>query len=81
MKSDFEWTVEPLDAADERLVDAYRRIGVSLDALAYTDEFDKLCEEVSGHSDRATQRATYKRLLSLRKRGRLPRVYDAIYGS
>jgi len=70
------FTSQPLSSEDEQLVDAYERVGVSLDKLPYTEHFDRIVRML-GYSDADTQDRKYmvhQRLLRLRKAGRLPRV-------
>ncbi|MFN5945841.1 MAG: hypothetical protein ACK5ZG_15735 [Phycisphaerae bacterium] len=53
---------------DAQLVTAYVAVGMPVDALPYTPEFDHLMQMV-GRSDK---RAVFQRLLLLRKSGQLP---------
>jgi hypothetical protein len=62
----------PLSADDEELLAAYDRIGRPLDALPYTEDFDKLLDELGKSRTQAIKHAALQRLLHLRKRGRLP---------
>jgi hypothetical protein len=56
-------------------VEAYVAIGVPLDRLPYTAEFDRLLMVVNYLVGRpATHLEVWTELISLRKRGRLPRV-------
>jgi len=77
MTSDsFEWKTPVLDAEDQILIDEYERLGISLDSLAYTPEFKELVSRVGGNPATEPElRKTYLRLLGLRKRGVLPRLY------
>jgi hypothetical protein len=73
------WRVGPLDADDRRLVDAYQQAGVPLDALPYTDAFERLVERL-GHGEPTRERMhdVFRQLLRLRKMGRLPRLRTAL---
>lgn len=55
---------------DEALIAAYQSVGRTLDALPYTDDFERLCV-MAGADDR---RAVLHDLHNLRKAGRLPRL-------
>ena len=60
---------------DLSLVQAYMKIGVPVDMLAYTKQFDELYEQViQGETTCPTKAAVFRRLLKLRKSGRLPRL-------
>jgi hypothetical protein len=65
----------PLSSDDQRLIDAYMRIGRSVDELAYTPDFDLLCDELGVGQSLNAKRQVFLRLLTLRKLGRLPRRY------
>jgi hypothetical protein len=57
------------------LAECYRRLGVAADQLPYTEEFDRLFEEVQSQTGAALTRAEFWRLLAnARKRGALPRL-------
>ena len=74
MSDQFDWSVPPLDPADERLVEAYKAYGRTHDDLAYTPEFESLIRVLGVEDSIEARHMVYQRLLSLRKRGRLPRV-------
>jgi len=74
MSQTFSWDAPPLSAEDERLIEAYLRGHRTLDDLPYTPEFDRLVAEVSQTDTPETRHALFKRLFTLRKMGRLPRV-------
>jgi len=74
MTQAFNWEAPPLSAEDERLVDAYVRSRRALDDLPYTPEFDKIVTEISPTDTSEARHAIFKRLLTLRKMGRLPRI-------
>ena len=69
------WDAPPLSPGDQRLIDAYVRVGRAVDELAYTDAFDELYSLVNGTTGPASKHDVYKRLLTLRKMARLPRHY------
>ena len=77
MTSDtFDWSSPTLDQADQLLIDEYERLGIPLDALAYTPEFKELVHRIGGDENReSVLRTTFLRLLALRKKGVLPRLY------
>ncbi|MBX9681212.1 MAG: hypothetical protein K2X38_20850 [Gemmataceae bacterium] len=69
----------PLSAEDEKLIEAYLKVGKPVDKLAYTEEFDRLVEMVSGRTHSLDEKyLLFQRLLSLRKRARLPRLSGEI---
>lgn len=80
MKPDLEWAVPPLSSDDQTLVDAYKEAGRILDDLPYTDEFDRLYllyygdDKTEETPRKIRMHQLWKRLLNLRKQGRLPRV-------
>jgi hypothetical protein len=59
-----------LDAYVTALISAYERVGRTLDALPYTEDFERLCV-LAGVDDR---REALHQLQRLRKAGRLPRL-------
>lgn len=72
---EFVWSPPPLSPEDQRLIDAYTRLGRAVDDLAYTPEFEELCRGViDGEVNDTKRHHIFKRLLGLRKTGRLPRV-------
>lgn len=71
---DFNWEAPPLGPEDEMLINAYLSVGKSLDDLAYTIDFEVLAKQVEDNADLETLHVLYKRLLTLRKAGRLPRL-------
>jgi hypothetical protein len=64
----------PLSEHDQRLIDLYLRSGRAVDELAYTDEFDVIFGELQAAGDPRTKAEVFRRLLNLRKAGRLPRI-------
>ena len=60
---------------DYRLRDAYVKIGIPLDRLPYTPDFDRLYEEYTKAVKHKVPKAqVYRRLSNLRKCGQLPRL-------
>jgi hypothetical protein len=76
MSAEIDWEAPPLTPEDERLVDAYIRSGLALDELAYTQAFEDLVKSMGRAPTLDELHWAYKRLLNLRKRGRLPRLID-----
>lgn len=75
---EFKWTPEPLDQQDQAIVEAYLKIGVPLDSLAYTKEFKRLVKAAGlNENNDAELGRVYRRLLTLRKQARLPRSYSS----
>lgn len=74
MADEFHWDAPPLSAEDERLVNAYMEVGRALDDLPHTDDFTKLVELLGEKDGDKAKHHVFKRLLTLRKRGRLPHV-------
>ena len=72
MPEGFLWEIPPLDGQDQRLVEAYRLVGRPVDTLPYTADFRRLCELVSAPDSDDARHLIYRRLLNLRKSGRLP---------
>jgi hypothetical protein len=70
----FLWDPPPLAPDDERLIEAYRAIGKPLDDLPYTEEFERLRERVAAADTNESRHFLFRRLLRLRKTGRLPRL-------
>jgi len=70
---DAEWAAPPLSEEDERIVEAYRRAKRPLDDLPYTEAFDQMCEDLGLPDTQAAKHGLFRRLLTLRKTGRLPR--------
>ncbi len=69
-----EWSMPPLSAEDERLVDAYITVGRPLNDLPYTEDFDRLSTLAGLDDSHQARHMAYRRLLRLDKSGRLPRV-------
>ena len=66
--------VAPLETDDERLVAAYQGFGVPLDHLLLTGGIEAIADEVRKLGDRRAPQELLRRLLNLRKAGRLPRL-------
>jgi hypothetical protein len=64
----------PLPLEDQALIDAYVEAGRSLDDLPYTPEFDRLVQTLNDNGDQRSKQELMRRLLNLRKAGRLPRT-------
>jgi hypothetical protein len=65
----------PLTDEEQRIVDAYEKIGVPVDKLAYSPEFDRIIEMLGKPKTDNEKYLVFQRLLSLRKRSRLPRLH------
>lgn len=73
---EFNWESPPLSSEDEALIQAYVQTGVPIDSLAYTRTFRELVKRIGcDPNDENELRRVYRRLLSLRKRGVMPRIY------
>lgn len=75
------WTVRPLPAEDQKLVDAYVQTGVPADRLAYTEAFEELVKRLGRPVEPNELHAVFRRLLLLRKMGRLPRLRTVVEDS
>lgn len=64
-------------AADLRLVAEYAKLAIPVDALAYTDAFDGLYATLHKCGETRPRGEVFRRLLMLRKAGRLPRLSPA----
>lgn len=65
--------VESLTPEDARLVELYRQVGRAADDLAYTEDFETFYEQLQQSGDTRSKAEVFRRLLNLRKAGRLPR--------
>lgn len=63
-----------LDAFDQMLIALYVRSGITVDSLAYSETFDRIYDELKRKGDPRPQGEVFRRLLMLRKSGRLPRL-------
>jgi hypothetical protein len=65
-----------LTKSDHVLIQAYVAQGVPLDMLAYTDKFDVIFNAMvkGGYANDDDKAIVFRRLLNLRKSGRLPRL-------
>ena len=62
------------EEGDQALIRAYEAQGRTLDALPYTEEFDRLYAAAGGDAAWGGPRAAFRRLHNLRKAGKLPRL-------
>ncbi len=65
------WTNED----DLRLIHEYIRVGVPVDHLAYTEHFEKLYSGLVDKAEVPSRKDVFRRLLNLRKRGKIPRLF------
>ncbi|HAI11123.1 MAG TPA: hypothetical protein DCM28_05420 [Phycisphaerales bacterium] len=72
---------DSLTEDDVNLIKAYVEIGKPVDALVYTEDFERLLDIVHEDHQLATKHKIFLRLLNLRKRGRLPRITSAMMKS
>jgi hypothetical protein len=68
------WQGPPLSAEDFALVEAYRTVGVPLDELPYTEDFERLMKLLQRPRTKDQMRYVWLRLISLRKRYYLPHL-------
>ncbi len=80
-KQGYFWELPPLSPEDQKLLDAYVRVGKPVDQLPYTDSFGKLVAFLGAQDSDAERYNIFQRLLYLRKRGRLPNVGITASGS
>lgn len=59
---------------DSLLMRLYAEIGVALDALPYTEQFDQLYERFLENYTNWSKADVFRRLTNLRKQGMLPRL-------
>jgi hypothetical protein len=78
---DFKWSAPPLTSEEDELIREYLANGTPVDALPYTGEFDALVQRLRLEPDEANKRLIFRKLLSLRKRGVLPRIYASASSS
>jgi hypothetical protein len=71
------WELPLLSFEDQRLRDAYVCVGKPVDQLPYSPEFDRLVAALGMKGTDDQRYFVFQRLLSLRKRGRLPQLYGA----
>lgn len=67
-----------LSEEDQRLIDAYVKTGVPVDQLAYTPAFDQLIQSLGRRDTIQEKYLVFQRLLNLRKRALLPRIYPIV---
>ena len=63
-----------LNELDQLLMALYVRHATPVDSLAYSDAFEHIYIELQKAGDRRPKGDVYRRLLMLRKSGRLPRL-------
>lgn len=70
---------KPLSDQDQKLILLYAREGLSVDLLAYTSEFETIYEEFCKlfNLKDYPKSKVFRRLLTLRKSGSLPRISDS----
>lgn len=78
MPKKFSWSAPPLKPEDDRLLASYEKIGRPLDLLPYTEDFEKLMGELVPSATDEAKADVFRRLLYLRKAGRLPRAASVI---
>ena len=62
-----------LNEQDQSLLRAYAEVGCSVDSLPYTSEFEDLVGRIRARGDTRSKNEVLKRLMTLRKAGKLPR--------
>lgn len=67
-------TDERSESSDALLMKLYVEAGLPLDYLAYTEDFESLFENFSNTHPGWNRRDVFRRILSLRKQGKLPRL-------
>lgn len=65
---------EDLGRLDQFLMALYLRYATPVDSLAYSETFDRMYEELQKAGETRTKGEIYRRMLMLRKSGRLPRL-------
>lgn len=63
---------------DELLVRHYVHYATPVDALAYSETFEKLYADITAAGEIRSRGDVYRRLLSLRMSGRLPRLVPSV---
>lgn len=77
---DFFERKDELNESDIELILAYRKQGVPVDWLPYTEHFDAILKDIQSHGDKREAAQVWRRLLNLRKSGRLPPVQLGLTG-
>jgi hypothetical protein len=77
---DFFDREDGLGESDIVLIRAYRKQGVTVDWLAYSPEFEAIYADMQASGDTRDRGSIYRRLLNLRKSGRLPPVQLGLTG-
>lgn len=65
---------EQTEVRDSLLMKLYVETGLPLDYLAYTQEFEDLFSKFVTSNPTWTRKDVFRRILSLRKQGKLPRL-------
>ncbi|MFM9956628.1 MAG: hypothetical protein ACKVZJ_01015 [Phycisphaerales bacterium] len=71
---------DAISEADHVLIRAYRQQGLLVDWLPYSKEFEAIFSEAKANGDPRDRGQIYRRLLNLRKSGRLPPVQLGMTG-
>jgi len=74
MNDQGHWQAPQLQPEDQELIDAYVNIGVVVDELPHTEAISRLVAKLGRQDTDAVKHTVFKRLLRLRKMGRLPRL-------
>lgn len=74
--NDTIWQAPPISPEDRALIDAYTTVGRPVDELPYTADFERLVGLLNRPRDQDHMHFVFRRLLTLRKRGQLPRLYS-----
>lgn len=72
--AEYDWSDDGLTGIEMNLIREYEKISRPLDALAYTEEFDRLVKAAGLDDTVQDKHRAFTMLLNLRKRGRLPRL-------
>jgi hypothetical protein len=71
------WDLPELSNEDQKIISAYVKVGKPLDQLPYSKDFRDLVEAMGEKPTDDRMFMVFQRLLTLRKRGRLPRLAHA----
>jgi putative glutamine amidotransferase len=74
--SEFFRESQDLSTQDQKLIELYSEIGCSVDSLPYTSEFEELVGKLRAIADFRSRNEILRRLTTLRKAGRLPRLQN-----
>ncbi|QNN24682.1 hypothetical protein HED60_21195 [Planctomycetales bacterium ZRK34] len=72
-----DWQFPRLDPEDEALIDAYKAMRVPVDDLPHTPAITELVKRLDKPETDQSKHLVFKRLLRLRKMGRLPRLMES----